>query len=154
MASAGHECLLPLLGVVPDLGGESQDAHAVPGVDLGLPQGSQPHLAALAVLPGGVVDAGALAEAAVARGAGAVDLVAVVGRGLALVLLILVLFVLLEAGVAEILVVPEENKTNYHSMLVGFSRFSKRFFGSFYVTIIEIAYFRDSRFFNKFPPKF
>ena len=31
-----HEGLLPLLGVVPYLGRQSQDAHRVPGVHLGL----------------------------------------------------------------------------------------------------------------------
>ena len=93
---------MPLLGVVPDLGGESQNPHAVPGVDLGLPQRPQANLSG-AALPGRVVNARALSETAVAGPvAEAVGLV----LGLALVLLILVLFVLLEAGVAEVLVVP------------------------------------------------
>ena len=106
MSRAGHEGLLLLLVVIPDLGGESQNSHAVPGVDLGLPHRSQPHLA---VLPGGgVVNAGALSKAAVAGPGQAVRVpaVALVGGGLSLVLLVLILFVLLEARVAEILVVP------------------------------------------------
>ena len=82
-----HEGLLPLLGVVPDLGGQPQDAHAVPGVDLGLAHGVQADAAHLAV--------DAVHEATEAL------LVAVAP----LVLLVLVLLVLLKAGVAQVAVV-------------------------------------------------
>ena len=100
VSCAGHKGLLPLLRIVPDLGREAEDSHAVPGIDLGLPQRAQPYLAVLACR---VVDARALAETAVACG-GRPAVSGVVS--LALVLLVLVLFILLEAGVAEVLVVP------------------------------------------------
>ena len=71
---------IPRLGVVPDLAGQSQDAHVVPGVDLGLPHRVQADVAVLAAVV--VADAAAVAVdvLAVLLGAGGVQVGYVLGR--------------------------------------------------------------------------
>ena len=71
---------IPRLGIVPDLTGQSQDAHVVPGVDLGLPHRVQTDVAVLAAVV--VADAAAVAVdvLAVLLGAGRVEVGYVLGR--------------------------------------------------------------------------
>ena len=102
LAGGLHEGLLSFPVVVPDLGGETQDAHAVPRVHLGLPHGVQGNLIQLGVDVAGERSEAPLRVMAIIPAVTVVDVAAAVVVGSLLVLHVFVLLVLLEAGVPEV----------------------------------------------------